>query len=203
MSLFKQEQTHCTEFLSSQMLRKSVLAQWFFLLNLTKLIHSTMPLTYLLQAGLQANDRVPGDRNLYISSTLPSATKGTSFSKSGVIQAKVYKHQALRAFVSFTWLQQDSDKAKAPTAIWLSISQQLAMYTSEPPNLNWVTVHIKNQVILPGSLHSLLGLEPAGLKSRPTLHPQGHKIWKTYPNVCGPQTTLCQPYTQLCKWHRM
>lgn len=59
--------------------------------------------------------------------------------------------QALKAFVSFTWLQQDSDKAKAPTAIWLSISQQLAMYTSEPPNLNWVTVHIKNQVILPGT----------------------------------------------------
>lgn len=59
----------------------------FFLLNLATLIHSTMPLTYLasfLQTGLQTNaQRLPGDSSVFVhhSSTFPSPTKGTSFSK--------------------------------------------------------------------------------------------------------------------------
>lgn len=76
---------------------------FFFLLNLAKLIHSTISLTYLasfLQAGLQTNARDCQDiaNALYISSTFPSPTEGTSFSKPGVkkhTQAELYKHQPL------------------------------------------------------------------------------------------------------------
>lgn len=91
--------------------------------------------------------------------------------------SKAKQASVLRAFVSFTWLSARCIQSKSTHCNSTSNFSTTAfhLYIYKTPNQYWLPLYTKKQVCFPGSLHSLLGVEPAGLNSSPVHCPQGYK----------------------------
>lgn len=131
-----------------------------FLLNLATLIHSTMPLTYLAsfsQTGLQTNaQRLPGDSSVFVhhSSTFPSPTKGTSFSK---LKRKTHKQ-------SYTSI--------SPQGFCKLYMTQCKMQTKQKHPLQFYFKFLNNFPCLHGILSRIVYQKPS-IPSRVTALPAG------------------------------
>lgn len=112
--------------------------------------------------------------------------------------SKAIQASALRAFVSFTWLNARCRQSRSTHCNFTSnFSTTFHVYMEY-----WVALYTKNQVYLPGSLHSLLGLKPAQLNSRPTHLSTRAQDLKNLLKCLWALDHLYHSYKQLCKWCR-